>query len=223
MYGPKKCTTPGAPGSDGGPLRLSAGAFLPVKERLEDAWITRRAPDGGLVEALRYPELAWRSSPPGWVATQGGLRIPLAGEDAGRYRLPIEPGALAPLTSRVELIAILCEADNSLGFSFEQSAALMHAHPESPGLAVRHHEQWTLPLSTLVLLGLTLPLCVRLGRGSVLPGLAGSLGLAALYTGVSRFLGDLAGTGAVHPMVLAWLPIVLFGSLAVALYAGMRS
>jgi lipopolysaccharide export system permease protein len=214
---------PGLPGDDAGPVRLSAAAFLPIKQRIEDAWLTRRAPGGGLLEAQRYPELAWRESPPAWVAPHGGVRIPLEGKDAGRYRYPIEPGAIAPLSSRVELIAILCESDNSLGFSFEQSGALMRAHPESPGLAVRHHEQWTLPLSTLILLGLTLPLCVRLGRGSVLPGLSYALGMAALYVGVSRLLGDMAGTGAVHPMVLAWMPIVLFGSLAVALHAGVRS
>lgn len=207
----------------GGSVRLSAAAFLPIKQRLEDAWVTRRDADGRLVEMLRYPELAWRESPAGWVATQGGVRIPMEGEDAGRYRYPVEPGSVAPLVSRLELVEILCEADNSLGLSFEQSESLMRAHPGNPALAVRHHEQWTLPISTLVLLGLTLPLCVRLGRGSVLPGLAGALGMAALYFATSRVCADLASLGTVHPLVLAWMPTVAFGSLAVALCAGMRS
>ena len=206
-----------------GSVRLSAAAFQPIKQRLEDAWVTRRDAQGRLVEILRYPELAWRESPAGWVAPQGGVRIPMQGEESGRYRHPIEPGSVAPLASRVELVEILCESDNSLGLSFEQSEALMQAHPGNPALAVRHHEQWTLPLSTLVLLGLTLPLCVRLGRGSVLPGAAGALGMAALYFGASRLCADLAGLGTVHPMVLAWMPTVAFGSLAVALCATMRS
>lgn len=207
----------------GGSVRLSAAAFLPIKQRLEDAWVTRRDAGGRLVEMLRYPELAWRESPAGWVATQGGVRIPMAGEEAGRLREPLPAGSVAPLVSRVELVEILCEADNSLGLSFAQSEALMRAHPGNPALAVRHHEQWTLPIATLVLLGLTLPLCVRLGRGSVLPGLAGALGMAALYFGASRLCADLAGLGTVHPLVLAWMPTVAFGSLAVALLATMRS
>ena len=204
-------------------VRLSAAAFLPIKRRLEDAWITRRDEQGRLVEALRYPELAWQPEGGIWVATQGGLRIPLDDGGAGRYRYPIAPDTPAPLVSRFELIEILCEADNSLGLSFAQSRALMEAHPENGALAVRHHEQLTLPLSALVLLGLTLPFCVRFGRHSVLPGLISALGMGALFFASSRVLADMAGSGLVHPLVLAWLPTVVFGSLAVALYSGMRS
>jgi lipopolysaccharide export system permease protein len=203
--------------------RLSAGAFQPLGRRLEDAWITFPGAAERPAEIQRYPELAWDAERGAWFAPQGGLRIPLDGEHGGRYRLPIEPGARAPLASGFELLEILCDADNSLGTSFKQSAALVRAHPDNPAVVVRHHQQITLPLSTLILLGLTLPACVAFGRHNALDGMLTALGLGALYFGASQLLADLAGTGSINPVVLAWLPTVVFGSLAASMLAGMRS
>lgn len=203
--------------------RLSAGAFLPIRQRLEDAWITFPGSSDSSGEIQRYPELVWDAGEGAWFAPQGGLRIPLDAQYGGRYRLPIEPGARAPLSSRFELLEILCDADNSLGLSFQQSAALVRAHPDNAGVVVRHHQQITLPLSTLILLGLTLPACVAFGRHSALRGMLVALGLGALYFAASQLLADVAGTGALNPVVLAWLPTVVFGSLALSLFAGMRS
>lgn len=203
--------------------RLSAAACMPVSRRLEDAFVTRRAADGAPLELLRYPMLVWDDAREGWYAPEGGTRIPLDAESRGWVRFPVEPGARAPVNTTWFLMEILLDTDNSLGLSFAQSAELVRSNPDSPALVLRHQEQFTLPLSTLVLLGLTLPLCLRLGRQAPWPGFLMALAMAALYFASTRVLASLALAGTVNPVVLAWLPNVVFGSLAVALLAGMRS
>ena len=117
----------------------------------------------------------------------------------------------------------MAEEDNRLGLSFAQSAALLEANPDNPSVIVRHHEQFTLPLTTLLLLTITLPLCFHFGRHSVMPGLLASVGRGALYFAFDRVSVDLAVTGAWNPVVMAWLPTVAFASLGCAMYVGMRS
>jgi lipopolysaccharide export system permease protein len=208
---------------DAGGGRLSAAAFMPLGRRLEDAWITFNEPDGTLKEVLRYPELVWDGDRAGWFAPQGGSRVPLDHTSAGLYVYPLERGARAPLESSDSLLEILYESDNTLGLSIAQSAELLRAYPASPAVMLRHHEQLTLPLSILILLASTIALCTRLGPESALPGLLASLLLTALYFGASHLANDLASSGVVNPVVLAWAPTVVFGSLAFALYAGMRT
>jgi lipopolysaccharide export system permease protein len=203
--------------------RLSAAAFLPLSRRLEDAWLTFRDADGTLKEVLRYPELAWDADRAGWYAPQGGSRVPLDPTSAGLYVYALEPGSRAPLASSDSLLEILYESKSSLGLSLAQSAELLSANRSSPAVVLRHHEQFTMPIAVLLLLTLTLALCTRLGQHSILPGLLASLALGALYFGVSQVANDLARGGTVNPVVLAWMPTVLFGSLAVALFAGMRT
>lgn len=208
---------------DAGGGRLSAAAFMPLGRRLEDAWLTFREPDGTLRETLRYPELVWDEERGGWYAPQGGSRVPLDHTSAGLYIYPIEPGARAPIASSDSLLEILYESDNTLGLSIAQSSELLRNYPSSPAVMLRHHEQFTLPLSILILLTSTLALCTRLGPQSALPGLLTSLGLTALYFAANQICNDLAASGVVNPVVLAWTPTVVFGSLSFALYAGMRT
>ncbi len=204
--------------------RLSAAACLPLRRALEDAFVTRRGPGGAPLELLRYPLLVWDDEREAWLAPEGGTRIPLDGETRGWARYPVEPGARAPLRTSWFLLEILLDTDNSLGLSLAQSLELTRSNPGNPVLALRHQEQTTLPLSTLVLLGLTIPWCLRLGqRHAPWPGFLVALGMAALFFAASRVAAGLAPAGDVHPVVLAWLPTVLFGSLAAALLAGMRT
>jgi hypothetical protein len=194
-----------------------------VSRKLEDAWLTFREPDGTLKEVLRYPELVWDEERAGWYAPQGGSRMPLDPTSAGLYVYPLEPGVRAPIVASDSLLEILYESANSLGLSIAQSAELLRTHPSSPAVILRHHEQFTLPISVVILLALTLALCMRLGRHSALPGLLAALALAALSFAASHLCNDLARSGQWNPVVLAWTPTVLFGSLAIALYAGMRT
>lgn len=203
--------------------RLSVAAFQPLARRLEDAWITFRGDRGELASAFRYPLLAWDEAASAWRAPQGGERIEFARAGAGWFVYPLEPGAAVPLASSVTLLELVYEAGNSLGLSLDQTAELLRAQPDAPGAILRHHEQFTMPLSALLLLALTLPICFRLGPHNALPGLLVAGGVAALYYAATQVATDLALGGSLNPVVLAWLPTVVFGSLAAALYAGLRS
>ena len=210
---------------DAGGGRLSAAAFMPLGRRLEDAALTFRGADGALTEMRRYPLLAWDDDASAWTAPQGGERTEFTsdGRGTGWYVFRIAPEEHVPLVSSVTLLEILYDADNSLGLSLGQTAELLRANPRSPAVMLRHHEQFTLPLSTVILVMLTVACCLRLGPHNPLPGLLAAMGATGLYFGATQLCNDLALAGAVNPVVLAWAPTVVFGSVAAAMYAGMRS
>jgi len=74
-----------------------------------------------------------------------------------------------------------------------------------------------------VLLLLGLPLCFEIGRRSALPGTIGVLGVAAGYFGLTFLCARLATTGQLNPVVCAWFPVVLLGTLGLASWLTMRS
>jgi lipopolysaccharide export system permease protein len=209
---------------DPGGGRLSMNAYMPIGRRMEEAILTFRRGDGDVrVDLYAYPELAWSAERGRWVAPRGGYRSPLDPQDPSVLRYPLEPGSVAAIDASPSLIEISLDQGSSLGLSFAESAALLRANPNSARLVLSHHEQFTLPLSTVVLLLLTLPLCVNLQRKGALPGMVGAMGFGALFFAVGRICGSIAGTGDVNPVVMAWLPVAVFGSLGLALYASMRS
>ena len=97
----------------------------------------------------------------------------------------------------------------------------MAANPTNARFRMLYHELFTGPISTLVLLFVALPFCVYLGRRSAIPGMLASLGMAALFFGSGFLLASLGGAGEMSPVLLAWMPTVLFGSLGLGLYLGL--
>jgi lipopolysaccharide export system permease protein len=204
--------------------RLSMEAYLPFQQRMRAPMIGFYDPRSGRPrELLRYPELAWDAARRVWVAPRGGRRIVLDPEAPGRERPPIAPGSVAPLDASAALIEIALTAKVSVGLSLHQVEALERANPENPQFTVLKHELFTMPLGVLVLLLFSLPLSFRVARRtrSAIPGMLGAGGLAALFFGTQFFAASLARAGDWNPVVLTWFPVVLFGSLGLALYLTM--
>ena len=209
---------------DPGEGRLSMAAYMPIGRRMESPTVTiRHADPDPRVDYYAYPELAWSAERSRWIAPRGGSYLPLPGSGPAILSHQIPPGAEAQIEASPTLIEISLDQGSSLGLSYAESAALLEANPDSARLALSHHEQFTLPLSAVVLLLLTLPLCVNLQRKGALPGMVGAIAFGALYFASMRVAASVAATGEINPVVAAWLPITLFGSLGIALYAGMRS
>ncbi|MEZ6007720.1 MAG: LptF/LptG family permease [Planctomycetota bacterium] len=202
--------------------RLAMDAYLPLDRRMESVWVSLWAPEG-LVETRWYPELAWSAEDAGWIAPRGGERIPVDGSGAGTRRLPIEPGSHAPLEASLALVEVSLTVTDSLGQSFGEAKQLMMAHPQDPRLTMSFHQLLATPVSAVVLLLLVLPFALRVGRrsSSSLPGMSAALGLGALFFGATQVCTGLGAGGDLNPVVMAWLPTVLFASLGLALFAGL--
>jgi lipopolysaccharide export LptBFGC system permease protein LptF len=204
--------------------RLSMQAYLPFSRRMRAPMIDFYDPVTGTpLEQYRYPELAWDAERHVWIANRGGRRIPLDPEAPGRERFEIPSGTPAPLDSSSALLEVALTARRSPGLSLEQVEALEKANPDNPNFTVLRHEMYTLPLGILVLLLFSLPFSFRVARRtrSAIPGMLGAGGLAALFFGAQFLAANLARAGDWNPVVLTWMPTVLFGSLGLALYLTM--
>ena len=199
--------------------RLSMEAFMPLAQRMEAVWVTVWG-DEGLETLLWYPELVWDDDRQRWIADRGGERIPKMGPSLGVRRERIPPGMQAPLEASLLLIEISLTLTSSLGLSFQEAAALQRANPDMPRFVMSHHELYVGPVSALLLLLLVLPFSVRVGRrtSSAIPGMLAAMGISGLFFGATYLASSLGGGGVFNPVVLAWLPTVVFGALGLALY-----
>jgi lipopolysaccharide export LptBFGC system permease protein LptF len=202
--------------------RLTMDAFLPLDRRMESVWVSLWG-DDGLETMLWYPELAWDAERGVWQAAQGGERIPADGRTTGARRFAIEPGTSAPLQASLALLEVSLTVTDSLGQSYSEARELVDAHPTNARLVMAWHQLFVAPVSAVVLLLLVLPFALRVGRRSAssLPGMSAALGLGALFFGATQFCTGLAAGGDFNPVVMTWLPTVLFASLGMALFASL--
>jgi lipopolysaccharide export system permease protein len=207
---------------DPGGARLSADAYLPLVPGLEGAMVTVRDATGSLTDVLWYPRLEWDGGEERWVAPRGGTRFALAPDRAGE-RTPIPEGAIAPLETGITLLEISITERGALALSLEESATLARAAPHDPKVVWMHEDQWTLPLSAVVLLLLALPFGIHFSRRTAWPALAAVVVASALYFAAQFLARGVWGSGEVNLAVVAWAPTVLFGSLGLALLATMES
>ncbi len=203
--------------------RVSCAAFMPLDLKLEKAQVTFRDLDGTPRALYWYPILQWVQDQGQWIASEGGQYLPLKVGAESTKRVAIPPGEAAPIEAPVSLYEITLARSRSGGLSFDESRELQRANPTNPRFVMMHHELYTGPLAVLVMLLIALPFYARVGVRNPIPGMIGSLGIAALYLGMTFLLGSVGSSGEYHPIVLAWLPTAIFGSLGLALYMGLES
>jgi len=81
----------------------------------------------------------------------------------------------------------------------------------------------TFPLANLILLLVGLPILLRHDRGRGAEGLAKGCLLCVFYFAADFVLRNQGLGGRMDPVLAAWLPILFFGSLGLALYETMRT
>jgi len=86
------------------------------------------------------------------------------------------------------------------------------------------HRHITYPLANLLLLLLALPMAVRYERGSRIDRILAAIGLCGGYLLCDLTCQRLGQRGdLLHPVVAAWTPTILFGSLGFVLYGSTRT
>ena len=203
--------------------RLSMAAYQPMARRLEGALLTFRDEEGYLSELRFYPLVAWVPESRHWRVEEDGTLFPLGEEAAGTVRVRLPAGEVAPLGADVRLLEVSVLQDLALGLSSKETAELKRASPDNPRIAYMHEEQLTRCLTPLVLLLLGVPFCLGLGRRSSIPGTVVGLGAAAVSYGASILMVRFATSGDLNPVMVAWMPTVVLGSIGLALWLTMRS
>lgn len=85
------------------------------------------------------------------------------------------------------------------------------------------HRHITYPLANLVMLLLALPFAIHFERGNRIERTIGAIGVCGAYLLVDLTCQSLGQRNFLHPIVAAWLPTILFGSLGITMYGGIRT
>ena len=93
----------------------------------------------------------------------------------------------------------------------------------APALRVELHSRYVLPLHALVLLLLGLPLVLMQESRSVIVGLGIALVICLTYLGVQFVSEQMGSNGRLDPILAVWLPIFIFGPVAIVLFDSIRT
>lgn len=112
------------------------------------------------------------------------------------------------------------EADTQ---SYSELAATMTSRPNRADVRLAFHRHITYPIANLILLLIALPLAVWFERGSRIGRVLTAIGLCGLYALFDLVCQSLGQRGHLHPVVAAWSPTIVFGSLGAVLFGGMKT
>lgn len=107
--------------------------------------------------------------------------------------------------------------------SYSELLELMQAHPHSRAYVLALHQHITFPLANLVLLLLALPFAVHFERGNRIERVAMSIVICSGYLFADLTCQNLGHNYYLHPVVASWVPTILFGSLGVVVFGGIRT
>jgi lipopolysaccharide export system permease protein len=108
-------------------------------------------------------------------------------------------------------------------FSYDELLEMRRARPNRVDVAMALHRHVTYPLANLILLLLALPFAIHFERGGRVERVLGAIGVCAAYLLFDLICQNLGHTGYLHPVVAAWSPTILFGSLGVMMFSSLRS
>jgi lipopolysaccharide export system permease protein len=107
--------------------------------------------------------------------------------------------------------------------SYSELMEMERLRPNRLDVRVAFLRHFTYPLANVILLLLALPFAVYFERGSRIERVISAIGVCGAYLVVDLICQNLGRNGALHPVVAAWSPTILFGSLGVAMFTGIRT
>ena len=107
--------------------------------------------------------------------------------------------------------------------SYTDLASLIEMRPNRADVRLALHRHITYPLANILLLLLALPMAVRYERGSRVDRLLAAIAMCAGYFLLDLACQRLGQREWLHPIVAAWTPTIVFGSLGVVLFSSTRS
>lgn len=113
---------------------------------------------------------------------------------------------------------------NSTMKSFKELRVLCKNEPENQRFSVMLHSRMAYPLTNFILLFLGIPVIVGFDRMSknIFLRVGLSILICCAFFVLSYICANLGNMGILHPVLAAWLPIVIFGCIGLMLFDGMR-
>ncbi len=108
-------------------------------------------------------------------------------------------------------------------FSYDELVETRRLRPNRKDVTIALHRHITYPLANLVLLLLAMPFAIHFERGRRIERVLGAIGVCVAYLLFDLTCQNLGYNDWLHPVVAAWSPTILFGSLGVVLFGGVRT
>ncbi|MGD2019343.1 MAG: LptF/LptG family permease [Planctomycetota bacterium] len=197
--------------ADGGPPRV---------ERLTAIRRTSGQMGSGRYVRIDAERATWNGS--GWDL-EGGVRATIdpdgGGESTDEAVSTLEGYAFTP-----ELALTYRRAkDAPLELTFSEVQALMARDPDDNSYQTLWHYHLTFPLANLLLLLVGIPLMFNYERGRSTDRIAVGGLLCVFYYSADFVFRTLGVKGQLSPLLSAWIPVLVFGSLGIMLYDSLRS
>ncbi len=166
----------------------------------------------GRNESVSGSEAAWDEEAGGWRVRAGVREVhSLSGGEL------VESGPAGLIVTDVRPDDLLVQHREAFDLSYPEVLDRSERYPESARYRLLRHYHVTYPLSILLLVLLGVPFVLkRQARGSLV-GLGAALLLCVGFMLVDAAVRDLGNHGSLHPVLAAWLPVILAGSLGVVL------
>jgi len=192
-----------------------AAEFLPKERTLRAVSLLIHAPQGADTCWIHAPSATWDEARGDWRLEAGWLQRQRSGVPVTWLERPdLTPEAL------VKHSRDTIEPEN---LSYTDLLELGRARPNEPSVRLALHRHVTWPLANVLLLLLSLPLAVHFERQSRIARVLAAIGLCAGYMLLDLTCQSLGRREFVHPIVAAWAPTIVFGSLGVVLFGGSRT
>ena len=149
----------------------------------------------------------------GWRLGNGHLDVIARGSE-----VPEVTEAAAFLRTDVRPQDVMTEKQQPFDLSFKEIVERGERYPQSARWKLLRHYHITYPLSVLLLVLLGVPFVLKRRHRGNLIGLGIALLLCAAYLTVDVIVRDLGLGGFLPPVIAAWLPVIVAGSLSVVLF-----
>lgn len=197
-------------------FRPSTGS--PAVAELLDVEVTSKRNNVYILQ--RAERAVWTSTPAGprWVLEGGVIEEVDSGKEARAIR-ELQDLSFTPQ----DVLTAIKGYELPLELSFSQISDLARRDPDNTEYQTLLQYNLTFPLANVMLMLVALPLMMGRERGRQQVGLAAGCGLCVTFFFVDFVSRALGMDGSLSPVVSSWLPVLLFGSLGIAMFESMRS
>lgn len=195
--------------------RLYVRRYQPQRRTMEAVHLLIEGSGPGDAVLVRAPLATWDAAQADWRLTEGRVV-------RGRIEEPrqwLGAGDLDP-----DKIWRAGKEDLDSEFlSYTDLMELRQLRPQRRDVALALHRHAAYPLANLVLLLLALPFTIHFERRHRITRVLGAILACGAYLLVDLTCQSLGHRDYLHPVVAAWLPAILFGSLGVAMFGAIRT
>ena len=195
--------------------RLMCDRYSPEEQRVEGIVMMDLGSQPEDLSEVTAPKGFWDAEKADWELLSGRWR-------SGQHTENREWLQMEGVTPRMLWLSGREAKPGSL-LSYSELVDLIVLSPGRNDLVINLHYHLTWPIANLLLLLLALPFAVQFERGGKMGRIVLAILICGSYLVVDLTCQNLGRREYLHPVLAAWTPTILFGSLGTVMFGGIRT